>query len=311
MLAPMRLRAALIGAAALLLGAREASAKPIFLVVEAEFEHASLVAEASVLDVEIADWMGRGSRPGRIRVRITSDPRRIYRGFARLGEEMEFSPPAFGPQSCTADLNRQRDSNRTVLLVVHADGAVRMAGEPHRDGYRVRGWCDYNACILRTGGWFAVAHDIKGTSRADVPRSSIEAMFTRPRRAFWARTTRFLSGERPRVDAATIERHVGFLASRDTARREAAHEVLTAHGALHVPTLLDAAARTRDPEVLRRLHHTLARLEPHVAAHRVARLLEGAPPAARAYVVAEGIAGLGGEAREHAKRHLRSLSDSD
>ena len=93
--------------------------KPVFLRVDDTLEGAYLVAEAQVVQVETAEWLGRGTQGGGlITVRVTDDPRRIFLGHQHLGETLEVPPAAFGPASITGALAPRQGQTLLVRCLV-------------------------------------------------------------------------------------------------------------------------------------------------------------------------------------------------
>jgi len=310
MLARSRASRFAVATAALLALAPAALAKPLFLLVERELDDAVLIAEARILDVEIADWLGEGGRRGRLRAQVTADPTRIYRGARYLARQLELHSAPAGPQSCTAELNRIRGSGTTVLLVVDADHVVRLAGTEVEDkqAYRLRGWCDYNACLLRTDRPdLGEGSGRAGSNRFDIAREKLRALYRQECVAFWGTTARFLADETPATDPAEITHYIETLTHGDAARREAAQEQLVQRGVLHVARIREAARTTTDPEARRCLDHVLRRLQASADAHDAAVSLAGAPLAARIHVVQWGLESLDGESAASVRNYLQRL----
>ena len=132
----------------LLLATQQADAKPMSVHVDAELERAMLVGEVQILEVTKADRMQR-TRRGRVRVRVTRDPERLFVGFKHIGQELELEPLSFGAVMCTYYLETMRRKGRSVLLVVRRDRSIWLMGWRSGDRYRVQGFCDFNACWLR------------------------------------------------------------------------------------------------------------------------------------------------------------------
>ena len=288
-----------------------AFAKPLFLIVERELDAAVLVAEARVVRVDIADSLGRGGNRGDVVVEVTADPTRIYRGPRYLGRRIRLQPPPAGPRSCTMQLNVLRGG--TVLFVADAEHVIRLTGAEAEgdgeDGYRLRGWCDHNACMLRSSsGDLGVGRDGPGgTTYFDVRREKLRARYREECSAFWGLTARFLAGEAPETAPAEIARHIEALGAGDPARREAAQERLVAAGTLHVPLIREAARAATDPEVRRCLEDVVARLREPADAHDAATRLARGPVAARMAAARAGLGGLEGHAATRVREYLARL----
>jgi hypothetical protein len=226
-----------------------ASAKPITVRCDIAFDHAWLAAEVEIVDVKVGGWMAWGGQRGSVRVKVTSDPSRIYRGWKHLGRTFELRPADFASQTCTASLMRHKGSLGKVLLVVDEQQVITLGGPVDGDGYLLRGWCDNNDCHLRAAAGFGaeVIQRQRG-DRLSIARATLLDRYRKPRREFWARVTRFLDGEQPAVARAEVMRWIDELSAKEPARRQRAHEYLAARGPLHVGTLLkaaDASKKTR------------------------------------------------------------------
>ncbi|MHC4549353.1 MAG: hypothetical protein ACYTEZ_11315 [Planctomycetota bacterium] len=302
-----RLTIATVGA--LLLAAGVARAKPVTIHYDRAFDTAWLAAEVEVLAVEVGAWMAWGGPRGNVRIRVTSDPERIYRGLRHLGRTFELRPSGFSAQSCTRELKRYERSEQRVLLVVDTGRTIVLGGEAVGDGYLLRGWCDHNSCLLRSSD-AAFGGEILPRERGDqlsLARSTLIRRYREPRREFCARVTRLLAGERPALSREEVGRWIRDLGARRPERRAAAQRLLRARAHLHVGTLREAARTARDPEVRRRLHHALAGMREQVDAFEVAQRLNRGPLSARLYVAREGVAALNGSALRHAQAYLRAL----
>ncbi|MHC4134911.1 MAG: hypothetical protein ACYS0K_08000 [Planctomycetota bacterium] len=288
--------------------ASTASAKPVTVQYDRAFDNAWLAAEVEVVAVEIGAWMAWGGQRGRVRVKVTSDPSRIYRGWKHVGRTVELRPADFAAQTCTASLKRHEGSLSKVLLVVDAQRVITLGGPAEGDGYLLRGWCDNNDCQLRAAAGFG--GEVVKRQRADrlsIARATLLDRYRTPRREFWARVTRFLDGERPALNRADLMRWITELAAKEPARRRRAHEFLAARGPLHIGTLREAADGSDDPEVRRRITRILSGMQAHVEAHEVATRLGGSPLAARIFVARDGVEVLTGSALSRARAYLRAL----
>jgi hypothetical protein len=306
----MRLASRFLPLVPFLLGllAGNASAKPITVRYDRAFDNAWLAAEVEIVDVEVGAWMGFGGQRGRVRVKVTSDPSRIYRGWAHLGRTFDLKPADFAAQTCTASLMRHKGSLSEVLLVVDEQMVITLGGPAEGNGYLLRGWCDNNDCRLRADAGFGgeVVQRQRG-DRLSMARATLLERYRTPRRRFWARVTRFLDGEAPALSRADVMRRVEELAAKEAERRQRAHEFLAAHGALHVGTLREAADASDDPEVRRRILRILSGLQIHVEAREVATRLERSSLAARIFVARDAVEVLTGTALRHARGYLRAL----
>ena len=192
-----------------------ASAKPITLRYDRAFDNAWLVAEVEVVKVEFAKWMAWGGQRGYVRIKVTTDPSRIYRGWKHLGRTYEIKPADFGAQTCTVTLKRHEGSLNRILLVVDAQRVITLGGETEGDGYLLRGWCDNNDCRLKAAkGFGGEVIKRQRDDRLSIARATLLDRYRTPRREFWARVTRFLDGAQPFTPAE--------FSSPDTVQRVAA-----------------------------------------------------------------------------------------
>jgi hypothetical protein len=288
--------------------ASTASAKPITVRYDHAFDTAWLAAEVEVVKVEFADWMAWGGRRGYVRIKVTTDPSRIYRGWKHLGRTYEIKPADFGAQTCTVTLKRHEGSLNRILLVVDAQRVITLGGEIEGDGYLVRGWCDNNDCRLKAAkGFGGEVVKRQRDDRLSIARATLLDRYRTKRREFWARVTRFLDREQPALSRKDVARWIAELDATQPARRRRAHDFLAAHGHLHVGTLREAVAASDDPEVRRRLTRILFALQAYVEAYEVATRLGDSPLTARIFVLREGVEVLTGSALSHARAYLRAL----
>lgn len=292
----------------LLLLVGTAGAKPITVECDRAFDDAWLAAEVEILKVEIGGWMAWAGQRGLVRVKVTSDPSRIYRGWQYLGRTFDLKPADFAAQTCTANLMRHQGSLGKVLLVVDGQQTIILGGPPEGDGYLLRGWCDNNDCHLRAAAGFGgeVVKRQRG-DRLSIARAALHDRYRTPRRRFWARVTRFLDGEPPALSRAEVMRWIDELTATEPARRQRAHEFLAASGPLHVGTLREAADASDDPEIRRRIARILSGMQVHVEARDVALRLARSPLAARIFVARDGVEVLTGSALRRARAYLRAL----
>ena len=288
--------------------ASTASARPVLIQYDRALDTAWLVAEVEVVKVEFGDWMAWGGRRGYVRIKVTTDPSRIYRGWRHLGRTYEVKPADFGAQTCTATLKRHEGSLNRILLVVDAQRIITLGGEAEGDRYILRGWCDNNDCRLQAAAGFGgeVVKRHRG-DRLSIARATLLDRYRTPRREFWARVTRFLDQERPALSRKDVARWIAELEVAQPARRERAHDFLAAHGHLHIGTLRKAVTASDDPEVRRRLTRILSAMQAHVDAYEVATRLGDSPLTARIFVVREGVEVLTGLALSHGRAYLRAL----
>ena len=285
-----------------------AVAKSVVVYYDRAFDNSWLAAEVDVLEVEVGAWMTWGGKRGRVKVRVTSDPSRIYRGWAELGRTLELLPPANAAQTCTAGLRRYEGSEQKVLLVVDSNRVIALGGEPVDDRYLLRSWCDNTACLLRPAGvGFGEVVQHQRADRLSVTPAVLAQRYEAQRRKFWARVTRFLDKEPPAQTRAAVAGWIRDLSASDPARRERAQNNLRTQAKLHVGTLREAARKERDPEVRRRLLAALASLRNQAGAHEVAERLSNGSFRAQAYVVREGMTRLTGSALTHARAYLKAI----
>jgi len=288
--------------------ASTADAKPITVRYDRAFDTAWLVAEVEVVKVEFAKWMAWGGHRGYVRIKVTTDPSRIYRGWKHLGRTYEIKPADFGAQTCTVTLKRHEGSLNRILLVVDAQRVITLGGEAEGDGYLLRGWCDNNDCRLQAAdGFGGEVVKRQRDDRLSIERATLLDRYRKPRREFWARVTRFLDGERPALGRKDVARWIAELDATQPARRQRAHDFLAAHGHLHIGALREAATASDDPEVRRRLTRILFALQAHVEAYEVATRLSDSPLTARIFVLREGVEVLTGSALSHGQAYLRAL----
>jgi hypothetical protein len=268
---------------------------------------AKLAAEVSVLEVRFATWRGFG-HTGRVRVRVTSDPRRIFRGHALLGRTLDLSPCPFGPQSSTAELGRHVDDREPLFLVADDNGAIWLAGARHGEGYRLRTWSDLDLKDVHLQVPSGLGRTVESGARIDIPCAALDLRYGKARREFWGRVARFLSEEKPDAGAAELDRWIARLSASDHGQRRRAQLWIRRHACLRITELRLALAGAPDPETARNLREVLDDLADFSRAHDLAEELAGTPPDTRAAIVREGIPSLDGFARACADAYLRRVN---
>ena len=283
-----------------------ADAKPGTIWADFEVQRSWLVAEVEVLAITPGRQWGQWGQwqDYDIRVRVTSRPDRIFRGFALLGEEVQVTATAAGWRSCAQQLGEGRKRKRHPLLIVDDRRQVRMAGVHTGTAFRLQGFYDSNAIWIRCRDAAFGTLSARRT-RIDVKPDRLGAIHRKERQAFWAKVARFVSAEKPALDAARIERLIVELASDDRARRERAHQALVMHGRLCVEQLAAAEQKLRDPEARRLLRNTLDALAVYRIAWQVSRRV---PKKGYRFVLEDGMPALSGAALEHARAFYEKLT---
>jgi hypothetical protein len=271
------------------------------------FDGAKLAAEVSVLEVRFATWRGFG-HTGRVRVRVTSDPRRIFRGHEFLGRTLDLSPCPLGPQSSTAELGRRVDDREPLFLVADSDGAIWLAGARHGNGYRLRTWSDLDLKAVRLEVPADLGRTVESGARIDIPLAALDRRFGKARQEFWGRVARFLGGEQPDAGPAELDGWIARLAAPAHEQRRRARLWIRRHACLRIAELRKALAAAPDPETGRNLRDILDDLGEFARAHDLAQELAGTPPGTRAAIVREGLPSLDGYARACADAYLRRVN---
>lgn len=245
----------MIGLLVLILGL---GGKPVSVAADREMDDAAWIAEATV----VADGE-------RLIARITTDPDRVFKGFERMGAEVELTSPTWGPEAFRGDLGALTEP---VLVVARKDGVVPLVGARIDGAYLLRSWCDYNA-------WWIYSTDKEFGEKVehDRPMSTLrlkpEAMATRYEKArapFNEAREAFLAGREPDLTADELADLVRRLGADEPADRDAAAATLVERGCWSIGPLRDAAADTRDPEVRTRIELVLRAHAMHAAAYDAA-----------------------------------------
>ncbi len=273
------------GAAVCLAAGATRGPKPIFLDFKREIGNAKIVAEARILDV--TGGKGRGMLvAGRvIRVRITENPEKIYRGFAFLGDELKLAGPRWGQGMCGVDLASRVDADEklTLLLVINDKDQIHIVGEPVTGddglrGYRVWSYCDFNAAIIHHG-------DDALKLKVSQPLEKRPAEFEGPvcvriggmldllwkhRREALAPLPRILLDRAHALSERELKQLLFDLGAGDRVRADAAQQRLVRDGADRVPWLQKAMQRNHAESVRGRLREVLAAQADSVRAHALA-----------------------------------------
>jgi hypothetical protein len=289
-------------AAALALATVPALADPVVFDVAKEMKEAWLIAEAHILEVD-SPSDDRKRNPDEIRVRITADPERIFRGHEWLGAELELKIPPDGAIQCLG-LRIRIDEPEPMLVVADGDRMLVLGGYPAPGGYRMRTWAD-----LHVGGWRLECADpligkpvAEGEHRGEilVDRAALARLHREEGRAFWATVAPYLTVDPSEPKARELDDLVEMLSSGSARERDDAQATLVADTRFHVLRLERALELARDPEVRRRLAAVLDRVR---SAHAVAAALS-LQERSRRWVVEEALPVLEGEARARAERWL-------
>ena len=281
--------------------------KPIFMHLEGQLGGARLVAEADVVSVEAAGWMGEEGLSGAATIRVTSDPARVFVGHQYLGRTLDVRPTPSGPAACTGELARHRDAGRRILVVFGpTDETIVAIGVPvEEDRYEIHGFCDYNACLLsyRPLG-------LSTRERLMLPRREIVLATSWSRNAQMARVARLRSGEPVRLGEPELLDLVARLGSSSEVERRAAHDALVADAFLSIDVLV--AAFEREPEGVRRERFALVmtELDDWLAASAAADVVDRLDRDAAFRLVREAhIGALDPAARALAGRYVDGLGD--
>jgi len=307
------MRTALVTVLGLLCGS--ALAKPMGVVVDREFDDALLVAEVTVESVTPAAWGGQNGKPGAVRVKVTSDPDRIFRGFEHLGRTMDLVPHSGGAMSATTSLDDFRKKGKAALLFVRRDGTmICCAGEIAVDkqrAYKLHGWCDYNACFFHSIDKTFGKGDAKFAEGFTLTAAEMAKRGAAQRTAFVSKAAELLGDPPALIAADEFAGIVKRFASETFADREAAERDLVTRGRYQIGAIKSAAEKATDTEVRSRLESVLEKLGDYTVAADFAIHVRklGALPEARMLV--EGAAHLDGAAKARAVGRLRALAKQE
>lgn len=259
--------------------------KPVGVQADVLMDQAVWIAEATIVEVEAADWGGENGRRGRVRVQVTRDPARVFKGFAQMGRTLDLTPPAWGPQGCTTDLAALVARKETVLVAALKDGTFPFVGQRlEAGGWRLRSWCDYNAWwIWSTDKNFGTSVKLDGDwgTTLELTGAQIAGRY----QGFVMLQTGFLLGTTRPLPEAELAKLMEPLGAEDPAVRDAATKVLIERGAGSIAEFRKAREAARDPEVQARLAGVLEALAEPVAAFDAAATAKKAGPDAEARIL--------------------------
>ncbi|MAG55658.1 MAG: hypothetical protein CMJ83_05135 [Planctomycetes bacterium] len=241
--------------------------KPVFINVDQKLRSAAWVAEVELLEVRPAEWMGRVGKGGNIKIRVTSDPSRIWRGYDRLGQVVEIKPPGFGPGSCTAELGSALKAGQRKWLFIASDKGdmLYVAGaivDVHdRSMYRLHSWCDYNAALLHGSVGTAVRNLPPWESAMDVGRFRLGRHLGKTRATELAPLASAILDPVAAPALDTLGDLVAKLDADASTDRDAAEAALVALGVRALGPLRAALKITRSPEPKLRLGNAIRRIE--------------------------------------------------
>jgi len=289
-------------------------AKPKTVWVDQEIDEAEWVAEAEVLEAGPA---------GNARVRISSDPEGVFRGFALLGKTVEVSPTGTG-SGCSHFLQGHAGKGNKVLLVVRKGGEIvlggaRTAGEKEA-AYNLTSWYDFNACfVVSKDKEFGVPigedgkpleKDAWKSAALQVKAATIALRLKKDREQFQAKAALFLLGENSALGQDELNKHLAAFESEAPEDRERAQKALIAGGALAIPYLKKVAHAAKDPEVKARVSAVLSALSEYAAACDVAEQKRKAGVEGEARILADAHPHLTAKQMEAAVARLKELAAS-
>jgi hypothetical protein len=290
--------------AALVLAAAPAWPGPRVIDVAKEVRAAWLIAETHVLEVD-APSENRRERPDSLRVRVTNDPQRIFRGHTWLGAELELKIPPDGAIRLFGELLTRVHGKEPLLLVAGEDRMVVLGGYPGPTGYRMHAWVDFHA-----GEWRIECTDpalggpiAEGEHRGAllVDRSALALVHRDEGRAFWASVAPYLIADASEPEPRDLDHLIALLSSGSPKERDYAQATLVEDARLEVLRLRRALETARDPEARRRLPVILDGIR---RGSRPVAVALGIPEDSRRYVVEEALPVLEGELRASAERWL-------
>jgi hypothetical protein len=290
--------------AALVLAAAPAWSGPRVIDVATEVKTAWLIAEAHVLEVD-APSENRRESPDSLRVRVTNDPQRIFRGHTWLGAELELKIPPDGAIRLFGELTTWVGRKQHLLLVADAKRMVVLGGYPGPTGYRMHAWVDFHA-----GKWRIECTDpalggpiAEGEHRGAVvvERSALALVHRDEGRAFWATVAPYLIADASDPESHGVDRLIALLSSGSPKERDYAQATLIEDARLEVLRIRQALETARDPEARRRLPVILDGIR---HGSRPIAVALGIPEASRRHVVEEALPLLEGGLRARAERWL-------
>jgi len=225
-------------------------------------DNAKAVFEATVVSFVAP----KGDEPGRVRLLVTSDWRRIYRGFSLLGRTIEV--PYRGPQFPNA-LGGAKKSPQRFLFGIDAttDEVAFVAPRLATGRFHVtaRAPVDHQSAQQSSSGSFvSFGYFVNGSFTGQYVESQLRSRYWDERSAFLDSVAKTTADTTAKLDTAAIDRLASQLDSADFAERNRAHQRLVAAGQENLEALRNAIARTKSLETRRRL----ARIERQIALHQ-------------------------------------------
>jgi len=279
------------------------------VTVDREFDDALLVAEVTVETVA-ADGMD-----GVIRVKVTANPDRIFRGLEHLGRRMNLAAPAGGETRAADYMDAIRKKGKSVLVFVGSKGELIIGGEEvsfdNRRAYKLVGWSDFafrrlDAVDKTFGKGEGGIGDTYTLGADEMTKRGAEQ-----RTAFFAKTADLLGDPPALIAADEFARLLGQLASAKGEVREAAQRELASRGKYQIAAIKIAAAKATDAEVRSRLESVLEKSGGWAVAADFAVHVRELGAVHEARMLVEGVAHLDGAAKARALGRLRALAKQE
>jgi len=211
----------------------------------------------------------KGDEPGRVRLLVTSDWRRIYRGFSVLGRTIDV--PFRGPQFPSVLTTAKGAPGARMLYAIDAttDEVAMVASRLANGRFHVtaRAPVDHQSAQQWSSGGGTVWFTTRSGYSGQYLETQLKARFWNERSSFLDSVAKATHDAAKSIDAAALDRLVEDLGASDFTARDRAHRDLVAAGSANVTALRAAIARLNSLETRRRL----ARIERQIALQQALR----------------------------------------
>lgn len=290
-------------------------ARPLSLCIDKECDEAILIAEVTIVEVGKSDPAKR-TQVVSVRVKVTDQPERIFKGFDTLGQTLEFKTCANGPSSLT-EFEANRDSKSSVLIVVRANNEIILLGQPvpaDAATYVLHSWYDWNAVIYSVSDKGKDFGHSTGKEKFDfeglwcISAKEFTTRYPNEGGEFHVLTSLFLTEVPVKLSEEDTKKWIARLDADDTDIRVKAEAELIQNARFQIRTLVDAT-QTAPLEVKARIESVLrANALYHVAFKEAAKLRDG-PVNARGKLLAQSYEGLTKKYSAQAPAVIKALKD--
>ncbi len=293
-------------------------ARPISICIDKECDDAFLIAEVTIIEVGKPETnANKKSVSGLVRVKVTDQPERIYKGFGLLGQTLDLKSWEGGASVSYTEFEANRVSKSSVLIVVRANKEIILLGLPvpaEATTYVLHGWYDWNAVMYFVSDKGKEFGHTTGKEKFDpegrwcISAREFTTRYPNEGGEFHVLTSLFLAEVPVTLTTEETKKWIAQLDSDDTDIRTKAETELTQKAAFQVATLVEAS-KTASLEVKARIETVLRANALHHVAFKEAAKLRAGPVNARGKLLAQSYEGLTKQYAAQAPAVIKALKE--